>query len=56
MKSCDNCNYKLKKKTESKYIKPKVHCTKRNCIVSTADEATWCKFYNEKENEVLKTG
>lgn len=55
MKSCDDCNYKLEKKTENKYRKPRVHCTKRKCIIPTADEATWCKFYDEKEREVLKT-
>ena len=57
-KSCDDCNYKLKKsnnKYNNRYNNPKVHCTKRKCIIPTADEAQWCDFYNQKENEALKT-
>ena len=49
MKSCNDCNYKLKEKSINKYNKPNVYCTKRKCVISTADEAAWCKFYNDKQ-------
>lgn len=55
MRSCYDCNYKLKEKYKNKYNKPRVNCTKRKCIIPAADEAKWCKFYDEKESEVLKT-
>jgi hypothetical protein len=52
--SCNGCSYKLEKRTSNKYNNPKVQCTKRKCMVQ-ADEAQWCKFYNESRSEVLKT-
>jgi hypothetical protein len=52
--SCNDCSYKLAKRTDNKYTNPKVQCTKRKCVVQ-ADEAQWCKFYNKNRIEALKT-
>lgn len=54
MESCNNCSYKLKEKNKSKYNKPNIYCTKRKCVIPKSDEAKWCHFYDETQNEVLK--